>query len=282
MYVKAFAKINIYLDVVSKRDDGYHELEMVMLPLELHDTISLEFLPYLHDTYITCDHVELRETKYNLIKLTLDALRKEYGFKENFNIKVHKEIPIQAGLGGGSSNAAAVMKGFNKILKLNMDNDTMNHIGKTLGADVPFCLLNKPAAVYGIGEKLEPIKVKNDYFVIIIKPKQGLSTKHVFEKADTMKLDHGNINDVIKALESGDDTLLEKSMFNSLEKPSMEMAPEVIKVKDMLRKDGFKLVLMSGSGSCVYAMTTNLKFAKEMSKKYEKQDLEVYLTRVMK
>ena len=282
MYIKAFAKINIYLDVVSKRDDGYHELEMVMLPLELHDTISVEFLPYLHDTYITCDHVELRETKYNLIKLTLDALRKEYAFKQNFNIKVHKEIPIQAGLGGGSSNAAAVLKGFDKILKLNMDSDTMNRIGKSLGADVPFCILNKPAAVYGIGEKLTPINVKNDYHVIVIKPKQGLSTKYVFEKADGMKLDHGNINDVIKALESGDDSLLEKSMFNSLEKPSMEMAPEIIKVKEMLRKDGFKLVLMSGSGSCVYAMTTDKKFAKDMYKKYEKDDLEVYLTRVMK
>lgn len=282
MYIKAFAKINVYLDVVSKRDDGYHELEMVMLPLELHDTISIEFLPYLHDTYITCDHVDLKETKYNLIKLTLDALRKEYAFKQNFNINVHKEIPIQAGLGGGSSNAAATLKGINKILRLNIDSDNMNRIGKSLGADVPFCLLNKPAFVSGIGENLKPISIKNDYFVIIIKPKQGLSTKHVFEKADTMELNHGNSKDVIKALETGDDELLAKSMFNSLEKPSMEMAPDVIKLKNMLSKDGFKLVLMSGSGSCVYAMTTDKKFAKEMYKKYDDKNLEVYLTKVMK
>lgn len=282
MFVKAFAKINVYLDVLSKREDGYHEMEMVMLPLELHDTITIDYIPELMDSYITCDHVELGEVKYNLINLTIKALREKYHFKQNFNISVHKEIPIKAGLGGGSSNAAAILNAFNSMLKLKINENTLNIIAKTLGADVPFCLKNKPSLVEGIGEKLTSIKLKNQYEVLIIKPEQGLSTKHVFEKADTISLEHGNVNDVIKALEEGDDNLLAKSMFNSLEKASIELAPEIVDIKSMLKKDGLKMVLMSGSGSCVYGLTKDIHLAKRLYKKYEKEGYEVYLTRTLK
>lgn len=282
MFVKAYAKINLYLDVVSKREDGYHEMKMIMLPLELYDSIQIEFLPYLCDSYVTCDHVDLQETKYNLINTTINKLRDLYHFKQNFNINVHKEIPIQAGLGGGSSNAAATLKAFNNMLKLNIEPDKMNCIAKTIGADVPFCLLNKPALVEGIGEKITEIPLKHQYFVIIIKPKTGLSTKHVFEKADTMTLDHGNIDNVIEALKSGDDELLGGSMFNSLEKVSLSMLPEIQIVKDMMFKDGFKMVMMSGSGSAVYGLSTDNSFVKHLYKKYEKEGYEVYLTRTLK
>ena len=163
MYIKAFAKINLYLDVVDKKEDGYHNLKMVMLPLELHDLIEIERSPYSMDSFVTCDHVELQETKYNLINITISKLRNIYRFKENFNVAVHKEIPISAGLGGGSSNAAAVLKAFNKILQLKIDDEKMLEIGKTIGADVPFCLYNKPAYVEGIGEKITPINVMHQY-----------------------------------------------------------------------------------------------------------------------
>lgn len=282
MFVKAYAKINVYLDVLDKRDDDYHDMVMVMLPLELHDTIDIECIPYLMDSYVTCDHVELGETKYNLINKTINALRERYHFKQNFNISVHKEIPIKAGLGGGSSNAAAILKAFNSFLKLKIDDKTMNEIAKTLGADVPFCLFNKPALVQGIGEKITPIDIKHQFNVLIIKPSKGLSTKHVFEKADTIKLDHGNVNNVIDALKSGNDELLASSMFNSLEKASIEMAPEIQDIKDMMKKDGLSLTLMSGSGSCVYGLTTDIHLAKHLFKKYEKEGYEVYLTRTLK
>lgn len=282
MFVNAYAKINVYLDVLSKRDDGYHEMKMVMLPIELHDTIIIECIPRMMDSYVTCDHLELGETQYNLIDLTVKVLRNKYHFVQNYNISVHKEIPIKAGLGGGSSNAAAVLNAFNTMLKLKMDDKTMIDMAKSLGADVPFCLKNKPALVEGIGEKLTFIKPKHQYEVLIIKPERGLSTKHVFEKADTISLDHGNVDNVIKALESGDDKLLADSMFNALEKASLELAPEIQDVKDMLRKDGLKAVLMSGSGSCVYGLTTDVHLAKHLYKKYEKEGYEVYLTRTLK
>ncbi len=282
MYVKAFAKINLYLDVISKREDGYHNLEMVILPLELHDLIHIEYLPYLIDSYITCDHVDLQETKYNLISKTIQKLREIYKFKQNFNISVHKEIPIKAGLGGGSSNAASTMKALNKILNLKMDEKAMKDVAVTLGADVPYCLINKPSIVRGIGDEIKEINIKHQYFVLILKPEQGLSTKHVFEFSDTLNLDHGNISDVVTALENGDDKLLAKAMFNSLEKASIEMAPIIQEYKDMLRNDGFEMVLMSGSGSSVYALTTDKNFAKTMYHKYERKGYEVYLTRTLK
>ena len=281
MVVKAYAKINVYLDVLSKREDGYHEMEMVMLPLELHDVIEIESVYGLRDSYVTCDHVDLQETKYNLINTTVNKLRDIYHFKQNFNIKVHKEIPISAGLGGGSSNAAAILHAFNSLLKLKISNEELNEIGKTIGADVPFCLYNKPALVKGIGEEITPFKLKHQYYVLIIKPERGLSTKHVFEKADTIELDHGDVNAVIDSLTSGDDAKLAKSMFNSLEKASLMMAPEIQDVKDMLRKDGLDMVMMSGSGSAVYALSTDQAKMKKLYHKYEKAGYEVYLTKTL-
>lgn len=281
MFVKAYAKINLFLDVVAKRDDGYHDLNMVMLPLELHDAIEVETSPVLSDSFITTDHVDLQITKYNLINSTLEKMKKKYGFKQNFIIKVHKEIPISAGLGGGSSNSAATIKAIKHLTKLKISQEEEIALGASLGADVPFCLMNVPAHVEGIGEKVTPIKMKKKFDVIIIKPSQGLSTRKVFELADSMELEHSNIDNVITALENGDEELLAKSLFNSLEKPSISLLPEIQNVKDVLKKLGFKMVLMSGSGSSVFALTSNHKFAISKYRELEKKGYEVYLTRTL-
>jgi len=282
MYVKAYAKINIYLDVKSKRDDGYHDLDMVMLPLELHDSIDFEYVPFLQDCYITCDHVELKETKYNSINMTIKAMREKYKFKQNYSVLVHKEIPICAGMGGGSSNAAATIKGLASLLKINMTPEDQLEIATSVGADVPYCLVNKPAHVEGIGEKVTVIPMKKQYHVIVIKPTLGLSTEKVFKESDKDEYEHGNINNVIEALKNGDDELLASSMFNSLEKTSIRLVPEIQEIKDMLKGDGFKLVLMTGSGSCVFALTDNFRKAYSATKKYDKKGYEVYLTKTLK
>ena len=281
MYVKAYAKINAYLDVISKKDDGYHNLDMVMLPLELHDSLQVSVLINSYDSYITCDHIELKEAKYNLINKTIAEMKKRYGIKETFNVVVHKEIPIAAGLGGGSSNSAATIRAIEHLCKLKLDEKERIDLAKSLGADVPFCLLNTPARVKGIGEDVRPIKLKKKYNVIIIKPEQGLSTKHVFDLADTMELEHGNGDAVEEALVKGDDEALARAMFNSLEKPSISVVPEIQKVKDMFHQDGFEMVLMSGSGSSIYALTTDNKLAQQKAKKYEKEGYDVYLTRTL-
>ena len=281
MYVKAYAKINAYLDVISKRDDEYHNLDMVMLPIELHDSLQVSILYNTFDSYVTCDHIELKEAKYNLINKTIAEMKKRYGIKENFNVVVHKEIPICAGLGGGSSNAAATIKAIEHLLKLNLDPKEELDLAKSLGADVPFCLYNKPARVSGIGENVRPIKLKKKYNVLIIKPEEGLSTKKVFDICDNLNLPHGNGDNVEKALIDGDDEALAKNMFNSLEVASMSVVNEIKNVKEMLKKDGFDMVLMSGSGSAVFALTTDLRKAQLKYKKYEKEGYNVYLTRTL-
>lgn len=282
MFIKAYAKINVYLDVLRRKEDGYHELDMVMLPLELHDSIDFEHVPFLSDCYVVCDHVELQETKYNSINMTLKAMKEKYNIDKNFSVLVHKEIPISAGLAGGSSNAAATIKALNEICKLKLPLEEQLAIGKKIGADVPFCVVNKPAHVQGIGEKIELIELKKKYYVVLVKPSLGLSTKFVFEESDKEPYDHGNVQDVINALKTGNDELLAKSMFNGLEKTSIRLVPEIQAVKDRLKKEGFKMVLMSGSGSCVFALTDDGKFAAQKVKLLEKEGYEVYLTKTLK
>ena len=282
MYVKAPAKINLYLDVLGKRDDGYHDLDMVMLPLELHDTIDFERVPNAHYTHIVSDTIEHQIIYHNSIYRTHELLVKEYDYKQNFIIRVHKEIPIYAGMGGGSANAAAAFRVFTKQGKLKLTEEEQIKFCLQIGADVPFCLKNVPAHVEGIGEKITPIKIKKQYNVLVIKPKQGLSTKNVFNACDNYELKHGNVQNVIKALETGDDKLLADSVFNSLEAVSMDLCPEISKIKEMLKNDGFKCVLMTGSGSCVFALTTNATLALSKYIKYEHKGFEVYLTKTKK
>ena len=282
MYVKAPAKINLYLDVLGRREDGYHDLDMVMLPLELHDTIDFERIPNANYTHIVSDTIERQVIKHNSIYRTHELLVSEYNYNQNFVIRVHKEIPIYAGMGGGSSNAAAAFRHFIKRGKLKLSEEEQIKLCLKIGADVPFCLKNVPAHVEGIGEKVTPIKVKKQFSVLVIKPKQGLSTKDVFTESDKYELKHGNVKGVIKALETGDEKLLADSMFNSLEEVSMKLCPEIAKIKEMLKKDGFKCVLMTGSGSCVYALTSNATLALTKYWKYEHKGYEVYLTKTIK
>lgn len=282
MYAKAYAKINVFLDVVGRRDDGYHDLKMVMLPIELHDSISISVLPYSPHSSVVCDHIELKASKYNMVNKTLNAMKDKYSFEENFTIVVHKEIPISAGLGGGSSNAAATMRSIYSILKIEDTIENKLALAKSLGADVPFCLLNQPALVEGIGEKITPIKIKDNWHVLIVMPDVGLSTKDVFEKADSMELKHGNAEDVISALNKGDEDALSNAMHNSLQAVSTSMNPQIQPIIDLMKSDGLNAVMMSGSGSSVFAISKNKNKLQKVYNKYESMGLDVYLTKVVK
>jgi 4-diphosphocytidyl-2-C-methyl-D-erythritol kinase len=282
LILKSYAKINVSLRVVGKRDDAYHLLEMVNLPLELHDIIEISKFPNSGDTYITCDDIGLQNARHNLCAKAVDAMRKEFGFKDNFNISIHKEIPFAAGLGGGSSNAAVVILAINTLLGLNAPLERLSKVGESIGADVPFFLMNKPAKVTGIGELLEPIKVQKAYNCLIVKPITGLSTTDVFAVADRFERTTIGTDKVIQALEGGDDALLSKNMGNDLFAPAVSLLPEVGDIIDSLKKDGFTLVGMSGSGSSCFALSDNLKLLKEKARKYEENGYIVCLTKTMK
>ena len=282
LLLKSYAKINICLDVTNKRPDGYHELDMIMLPLEMHDSILFNELTNAQDHFVTIDDYSVGSLKYNLATSAIEKLQKVYKFDNKFRITIHKVIPMKAGLGGGSSNAATVMGAVNSYLNLKVSPNELAKLSKDLGADIPFFVYNKPARCTGIGEKMEFITVKNNYYVLICKPEQGCVTKSVYELSDTMELKHGNVELVKKALEEGDDELLASSIFNSLEEPAMTLVPEIKVIKDKMIEEGLKIVLMSGSGSAVFALSTDKRKLKSVAKKLDKMQYYVEITKIKK
>lgn len=281
LLLKSNAKINICLNVLGKKDDGYHELDMIMVPIEMHDSMLLTKLGAKVDNYVTIDDFSLGETQYNLATFAIETMQKEFGFDQKFRVNIHKVLPIQAGMGGGSSNAAFTMKGINKMLKLNASDERLIEIGKKLGADIPFFIKNVPSRCQGIGEILTPITIKNNYWVIIAKPSKGCSTKEVFKICDSTEIKTCNVENVIKALENGDDDLLADSISNSLEDAAIQLVPEIQTIKDELKSRGLKIVLMSGSGSAVFGLSTDKKLIKKIALELE-DTYQVAVTKVMK
>ena len=257
--VKSYAKINVGLDVVENRADGYHELDMVMIPIQLHDSLLIKELKNKPDNYVTMDDYSLMVFKHNLATFAIDSLAAKYKFTNKFRIMIHKVIPIKAGLGGGSSNAAATLNLVNKILKLGASEEELMEIAYKIGADVPFFIKNKPMRCKGVGENLSPIENKNNYYVLLVKPKEGCSTKEVFSLSDSKERKHVDIDGIVKALAEGDDDSLADLLDNSLEEAATELVPEIAIIKNELKILGLKIVGMSGSGSTVFALSTNKK-----------------------
>ena len=278
--IKSYAKINICLNVLGKRKDGYHELDMVMLPIDLHDTILLSKINAKNHS-ITIDDFSVTSQQYNTVTSAIEKLQSKYNFNDIFRIFVHKNIPIQAGLGGGSSNAAFTVKAINKILKLNASDQELRELCETLGGDVPFFVDCKPCRCRGIGEICDPVEIKNDYYVLIIKPKAGCSTKDVYAAADDIKLDIFDVEKVIECLKNGDDEGLANSIGNSLEKPALQFVPEITDIQQKLKDFGFKIVMMSGSGSAVFAMSTDKNLVNNAFKTIE-GNFQVIKTKVLK
>jgi 4-diphosphocytidyl-2-C-methyl-D-erythritol kinase len=279
MNVKSCAKINLALQITGKREDGYHTLRMINLPLDLHDVIEITPLSGT-DSYITCDDIRLMGLRANLCTRALQALRDRYGFKENFRIHIHKEIPFAAGLGGGSSNAAAVLLALNSMLKLKLSKEELAEIGLTLGSDVPFFLDPKPSVLEGIGEKITPISVKKKYICLLVKPDEGLSTKDVYAACDNAPREKINIDAVIQALADGDDKAIAMNRGNDLYPPAKELLPLIGRLAEELAF-AFPISGMTGSGSCLFALTTDFKKAKEAEKHYEKAGYITRLTHVL-
>ena len=280
--IKSYAKINICLNVTGKRDNGYHELDMVMLPIELHDSILIsKEKSNAKDNFITIDDFAISADKYNTVAQAINKLQKKYKFTDHFRIFVHKNIPIQAGLGGGSSNAAFTIKGINKILKLNASNDELKKMCETLGGDVPFFIDCSPSRCKGIGEICTPIEVKNDYEVLIVKPYAGCSTKEIYATGDTLNLKTYDVDKVVQCLKDGDDDELANCIGNALEEPALEYVPEINEIKEKLKSFGLKIVLMSGSGSSVFALSTDKKLINKAFKEIE-GDYTVIKTKIIK
>jgi len=254
MKKKAFAKINLCLDVISRREDGYHELEMVMVPIDLFDTVEIEIAEEMR---IVSDKSFLPLDRRNTVINTVEVMREKYGFTENFSIRLVKNIPTQAGLAGGSTDAATTIKIIDELLQLNMSEKEKYEVAALVGSDVPFCLYGKPAHVKGVGEELSSIEVQLDFYLFLAKPRMGVSTKAAFTNLDMEHLAHANTPEMIAALKENDYNKFLDCLGNSLEEPAILEVSAIQKIKDELIEFGFDAALMSGSGSTVFAVTKN-------------------------
>lgn len=281
LHIRSFAKINISLNITKKREDGFHELDSVMLPISLHDSLVISKLKNTTDNFVTVDDFSIGAFNYNLATFSIEKLQSIYHFNDKFRILIHKVIPIQAGLGGGSSNAAFTMKAVNSMLKLGASDEDLINIGKKLGCDIPFFVKCVPARVQGVGEIITPINVKNNYYVLVVKPEAGCSTREVYALSDTMDLKTCNIENVIKALDEGDDKLLADNISNALQDPAIKLVPAIQTIINELKQFGLDIVQVTGSGSAVFALSTDKKALLKILKKLEDK-YEVELARVLK
>lgn len=253
MKIRAYAKVNLALDVVGKREDGYHELDMIMAPITLHDLIYIDRID--EGIMITTNNYKVptdeRNIMYKVAKILIERYHIPYGVK----IHIYKHIPTQAGLAGGSADGAAVLRAMNQMFKLNLSLETLASIGKEVGADIPFCIYEKMALVRGIGEKLEFIDSQWTCYLLLVKPKKGVSTKKSFGMLNLKTAMHPNIMKMKKGIENHDYQSIVESLGNTLEEPSMKMVKDIEIIKQEMLDLGFDGALMSGSGSCVFGMT---------------------------
>ena len=253
MKVRAYAKINLALDVVRRREDGYHELDMIMTPIGLHDLILIDIID--QGIELTANTYRIPTDERNIMYKVADRLIKEFNIQKGVRMHIYKHIPSQAGLGGGSADGAAVLKAMNVLFDLNLSLEEMASIGKEIGADLPFCLYNRMAIVEGIGEKIELLDSNFESLLLLVKPKKGVSTQRSFQALDIALADHPDIQAMKKGILSNDYDKVINHLGNSLEKPSFKMVNDIEIIKNDLLNLGFDGALMSGSGSCVFGMT---------------------------
>lgn len=264
---KAYAKINLGLNVINKDEvDGYHNLDMVMLPLELHDRIEIELLPNGFDTLITCDECDLPMDENNIVNKVERLLKEKTGYKQTFRIHIHKIIPIGAGLGGGSADGASVLLALNKVLKLKLSIDELCALGAQVGSDIPFCIRQNAARIKEKGNLISLIKQKKKLYVLILFPKKGLSTKEVYNMYDEVGSSTvSNIDGIVQALEKNDIELLYESMGNQLYDAAIKLYPNLEKIRLEMEKEGLPKVMMTGSGSSLFCISHDLKLLKKVS-----------------
>ena len=256
MKERAYAKINLCLDVVGKREDGYHDLKMIMVPINFYDVLEMEFA---EETTLELNRDYLPINDKNTIIKAIHIMQERYNIEEEFRCRLEKHIPTRAGLAGGSADAAAAIRMINRMCNLHLTKDEMIAAGKEVGADVPFCILNRPAFVEGIGEKITTFSCNPDFYLLLIKPRKGVSTAEAFHIVDEQEGIHPDCKAMQKALEYNDYEGIIVSLGNSMENAAMTLVPEIRKAKQDLLELGFDGVLMSGSGSTVFGITRDVE-----------------------
>lgn len=252
--LKARAKINLGLDVLGKREDGYHEVRMVMQTIGIYDRLILTKIPE-EEIRITSNLAFLPVNENNLIYKAIKLLKDEYHFPGGVSVDLNKFIPVAAGMAGGSTDAASTMFGVNRLFGLNLSMGKMMELGVRLGADVPYCVMRGTALAEGIGEKLTRITPVPHMWILIAKPQINVSTRLVYEQFDMGGIQkHPDIDGIIRAIEAQDVVRIAQSMGNVLENVTVPLYPVIETIKQDMLSHGAINAMMSGSGPTVFGI----------------------------
>jgi len=280
MKIKAYAKINIALDVVGKRDDGYHLLRMIMQTIDLYDVIEIEKID--SGIKLECNKHYVPTDERNLAYKAAKLFKETYSIDDGVDIKLIKNIPVSAGLAGGSTDAAGVLKLMNQMFDINADDKELKTLGLKLGADVPYCISGGTALCEGVGEKITQLKEFKDKIVVLIKPPFGVSTREVYKAFDISRaIFHPRIKDLIENMENDDIYFVANNMKNLLENVTLKKHRVIGSIKEEAKLNGAIGTMMSGSGPTVFAFFDDMLKAQMcydcMKKKYK----DVFITRTI-
>lgn len=276
--VDAPAKVNLFLDITGKRQDGYHFLDSVMQSVDICDTVTISQISG-HGLYISCSRPGVPLDDKNLAHVAARRFMQMFDLSVSgaLSIDIEKRIPMQAGLGGGSSDAAAVLLGLDAMFRVDAGMEALCRIGETIGADVPFCLRGGACRVTGIGEKLEQVKPLTDCYLLVAKPEAGACTARVYEVFDTLTdVPRTHPDPFLKGMQTGDLDTIAKYAHNVLEFACE--VPEVVLLKERMCEAGALCAVMSGSGSSVFGIFDDKTQAKRCMRKLYELSQSVFLT----
>jgi 4-diphosphocytidyl-2-C-methyl-D-erythritol kinase len=279
--LNAPAKINLALDVTGKRDNGYHDVRMIMQQIDLCDeiTITKNVIGTDRQISIETDTEELPLNEDNLIYKAASLIMEECSIDEGVSISLKKRIPIAAGMAGGSTDAAAVLKGMNILFDAGLSDLRLRELGVRIGADIPYCIMGGTALSEGIGEILTPLKPMPGCTILIAKPTTGVSTKYVYTKLDSVGVNkHPDIDGMIEAIDKGDIGGISTRLMNVLENVTVEKCPVIKEIKRLMLEGGASGALMSGSGPTVFALFDDREEAKACAEIIEKAGIAGFIT----
>ncbi|MBE5879226.1 MAG: 4-(cytidine 5'-diphospho)-2-C-methyl-D-erythritol kinase [Lachnospiraceae bacterium] len=283
MQKKAYAKINPVLDVLRRREDGYHELRMIMQTVNIYDT--LELVKSESGIRLTCDTGLLPCDDGNIVYRAARLMQETFSLKEGIEIHLTKKIPMAAGMAGGSADAAATLHGMNELFDLKLTTEKLCELGVKLGADVPYCIMGGTMLAEGIGEKLTALPPMPECRLVVAKPDFDVSTKYVYENlhANSLK-EHPDVDGMIAAIRANDLEAVATCMENVLETVTVRKYPQISELKNLMCNMGALNALMSGSGPSVFGLFTDEKAAEDCATEIRKNGLasQVFVTNFCK
>ncbi|GAA0092522.1 4-(cytidine 5'-diphospho)-2-C-methyl-D-erythritol kinase [Paraclostridium bifermentans] len=278
--LKSRAKVNLSIDVLGKREDGYHLVEMIMQTIDLYDKLKITEIEE-NSILIKSNSLDIPLNEDNIMYKAVNLLKNQFNIEKGIEISIEKNIPVAAGMAGGSSNAAAVLVGLNKLWNLGLSENELKDIGLKLGADVPFCITGGSALAEGIGEKLTNIKgLPEDLNILVCKPNIFVSTKEVYQSLNMDKVKRRPKNkELIDALQKEDVKFISENMVNVLEEVTSLKYSEIGQIEDIMIKNKALGSMMSGSGPTVFGLFDNkdcaIKAKEDLQTKYN----QVYLVK---